>query len=77
MSGFITGFVFRAGHSEKHYLMNESGRKYSTTFTRDAAKALHFSTEEEARAVMERKLDAAGRGVADGYFYLSFVESVD
>jgi len=77
MSGFITGFVFKAGHGEKHYLMNKNGRKYATTFTRDKSKALRFNNEEETRAVMERKLDAAGRGVADGYFYLSFVESVE
>jgi len=77
MSGFITGFTFGVGHTEQHYLMSKNGRKYATTFTRDRSKALRFNNEEEARAVMERKLDAAGRGVADGYFYLSFVEAVE
>lgn len=77
MSGFITGFVFGAGHTEQHYLMSKSGRRYATTFTRDKSKALRFTREEEARAVMERKLDAVRRGSADGYYCLSFVEPAE
>jgi len=75
LKGYRAFFTFKSTHTERHYLVNPRGRKYSTTISRERADAFRFKTEQEARQAMEKLLKAWDYGRDGGYYYCSGVET--
>lgn len=78
---FIAFFTYKLSHQERHYLVNPSGRKESTTCEyRDQVKArnmaFRFKTTEEAMDSMDKKLKAWNYGLDNGYYYQAWVEEI-